>query len=114
MRGLGTVNGARDNLYRVALANQATEAGSAITEYDAQLSEFQSNARANQSTLQSIGELSKLFEDAGQGDSEKLAARQNMNNALISANVMYQGTANDGTKKQIQSWIAVVAAYIFE
>ena len=94
--------------------NQATEAGSAVTEYDAQLSEFQSNARANQSNMQGIGELSKLFEDAGQGDSESLAARQNMNNALISANVMYQGTANENTKKQIQSWIAIVTSYIFE
>lgn len=112
--GLSSVNGARDNLYRIALVNQATQAGALVTEYDASLSEFLNFQQTNTTAAQDNAEVAKMLSDAGLGDAEKLAARQQANNALISANVMYSRTNNTNTKKQIQSWVEIITSYIIE
>ena len=112
---LGNVNGARDNLYRVALQNQASIAGAIVTELTATLSEFQSTNQS-QVLLQAngIAEVAKMVADMSAGASEQLQQMNQATNQLTAASVLYNGIGNSNTKKQIQSWIEIVTSYIIE
>jgi hypothetical protein len=112
---LGNVNGARDNLYRVALQNQATVAGTIVTELTATLSEFQS---LNQSNMliqaNGIAEVAKMVSDMSVGSAEQLQQMNQATNQLVAASVLYNGISSSNTKKQVQSWIEIVTSYITE
>lgn len=112
--GLSHVNGARDNLCRVALVHQATQASALVTEYDASLSEFQAFKQNMLVSTQGNSEIAKLVQDTQHGDAEKLAARQQANNSLIAATVAYTKTNNTDIKKQVQSWVEIITSYIME
>jgi hypothetical protein len=112
---LGNVNGARDNLYQIALQNQATVAGAVVTELTASLSEFQSQNQSNVLVqANGIAEVAKMVADMAAGSSEKLAAMNQATNQLVSASVLYNGISTTNTKKQVQSWIEIVTSYIIE
>lgn len=106
------VQGARDNLYAVALRNQAANAGAAITELDGNLGEFQVFMQNEVASSSGIPEVGMLLNDIGTSYGESLFARDQQNNVLVAANVMTSRLSNSGTRRQVQSWVEIITQYV--
>lgn len=109
---VSTLNGARDNLMRKALDNMATNAGSVLTELDANLSEYQTFFQNEMNAGNGITEVGMLVSDIGRSYGESLARREQANNDLTASAFLKSSMSNPNTKKQIQSWIEIVTQYI--
>ena len=109
---ISRTKGARDNLYKIALENQAANAGAEVTELDADLGEFQIFMQDELASAHGVTEVGMLISDIGTSYGENLFARDQANNSLIAANVFYSQFGNSPQKKQIQSWIEIITQYI--
>jgi hypothetical protein len=113
------VNGPRDNLLAVALDFQAMNAGACEQELGVTLGELNTITDELVSGTDDIEEVSLMLADIGKSYGESVFRRKLEQNAVTSAAFLRNmvgsgiGSGTDSeTKKQIASWIRIVASYI--
>lgn len=117
--GNARVNGPRDNLLSIALDFQAMNAGAAEQELGVTLQELSDTVSELVEGTEDVEEISLMFADIGRSYGESTFRRKLEQNTVTAAAFLQAQVGSGigsgttpGLKKQLASWITVVAAYI--
>ncbi len=106
----------KDDLEKKAYKQQARNAGGALTELDVGLGEFSAFRTSEIEQNPQIPEISLMLQDASRGFGEVAFRREEENYNLVYAsffnNQAEASTTSEPIRKQIQSWIGLISAYI--